>query len=112
MNFKQLLKIRAIRTASIGQLFGLLLILAAAIGSAEFRVEAEHEFSLLGEQIIDYAEARQLVVGDLMIEQFDQVLPVDKRVQVAAVSGQVSTAATSIKATCGWFALLLTRLHD
>jgi hypothetical protein len=111
MNFKQLRKIRAIRMASMGQLFGLLLILTAAIGSAEFRLEADTEFSILGEQIIGYAEARQHGVGDLMIQQFDKVLPVEKRVQVVIISSKAGTAASSISPARGWFTLLLSHLH-
>ena len=56
--------------------------------SAEFRVQTDTEFSFLGEQIVDYVEAKQLVVGDLMIEQFDKVLPVDKRVYAVNIFNQ------------------------
>jgi hypothetical protein len=105
MNFKQLRKIRAIRMASMGQLFGLLLILTAAIGSAEFRLEADTEFSILGEQIIGYAEVRKNGVGDLMIHQLDKILPIEKRVQVVINSNKAGTAVSSISPAGGWFAL-------
>ena len=49
MNFNQMKKIREIRAASFGQVFGLLVLLSGFIGSTGFRVESGAEVSLLGE---------------------------------------------------------------
>ena len=68
MNFNQMKKIREIRAASFGQVFGLLVLLSGFIGSTGFRVESGAEVSLLGEQIIDYVEVRQSGFMDLTVE--------------------------------------------
>ena len=68
MNFNQMKKIREIRAASFGQVFGLLVLLSGFIGSMGFRVESGAEVSLLGEQIIDYVEVRQSGFINLTVE--------------------------------------------
>ena len=68
MNFNQMRKIRQIRAASFGQLFGLLVLLSGFIASTEFRAKPDVEVSLLGEQIIDYVDVRQMGFIDLTVE--------------------------------------------
>ena len=68
MNFNQMRKIRQIRAASFGQVFGLLVLLSGVIGSTGFRVESGAEVSLLGEQIIDYVEIQQSGFMGLAVE--------------------------------------------
>ena len=91
MNFRQLWKIRQVRAASLGQLFGLLLVLAAIVASASLRVDADVEVSLLGEQIIDYVEIRQSGFRDLTIESLKGI-PKDaglQRIVVESVKAQL-----------------------
>ena len=68
MNFNQMRKIRQIRAASFGQLFGLLVLLSGFIASTEFRAKPDVEVSLLGEQIIDYVEVQQSGFMELTVE--------------------------------------------
>ncbi len=67
MNFKQMIRIRRIRAASFGQLFGLLVLLSGFIASTGLRVEPGAEVALLGEQIIDYVEVQQTGFRDLAV---------------------------------------------
>ncbi len=95
MSFNQILKIRQIRAASLGQLFGLLLLLSAVLASAGLRVEADAEVTLLGEQIIDYVEVRQSGFRELTAESLKEISSNSRFQQIVVESVKASCEVVS-----------------